>query len=127
MGAFDYGAHAWANNATATSYTPSTTYSYNSGRINGWPGCVGFLGTVVAGNASTNAGHYFLRYQYLTPVNSAAHSTAYGADASYCKVVGWGASGDAAQVQTRCYSAAGAKQNSQYVGTYATSLTRGPC
>jgi hypothetical protein len=127
VGAFDYGAYAWANNATATSYTPSTTYSYNSGRINGWPGCVGFLGTVVAGKASTNPGHYFLRYQYLTPFNSAAHSTAYGSDASYCKVEGWGSSGDAAQVQTQCYSAGGAKQNSLYIGTYATSLVRGPC
>jgi Dual-action HEIGH metallo-peptidase len=127
VGVHDYGAYAWASNSTATSYTPSTTYSYNSGRINGWPGCVGYLGTIVGGKVDANPGHYFLRYQYLTPFNSAAHSTAYGSDSSYCKVESWYGVGDAAQVQTQCYSANGAKQNSLYVGTYATSFVRGPC
>jgi hypothetical protein len=124
---FDYGAFAWANNATSPLYTPSPVYSYNSGDIDGWPGCIGWLGAIEGGKFPDFDGHYFLRYQFLSPMSSAAHSTAYGSTSSYCKVEGWGSSADGAEVRTQCYRADGVKQNSQYVGTYATSLQRGPC
>jgi hypothetical protein len=123
----DYGAYAWASSATSPLYTPPAFYAYNSGDIAGWPGCVGWLGDISAGKFPDFDGHYFLRYQFLSPFNSAAHSTAYGSSSSYCKVEGWGSSADGAEVRTQCYRADGVKQNSQYVGTYATSLSRGPC
>jgi hypothetical protein len=125
---YDEGGYAWANDPTSASYAPSATYAYDSGDIAGWPGCVGYLGTVTAGKISpTSPGRYFMRHQYLPPVNSAAHSTAYGSGSGYCKVEGWSSSGDGAEIRTRCYGADGTPQDSQYIGTYATSLTRGPC
>src|SRR5262249_19869615 len=58
---YDYGAYAWANDPVASPYTPLSTWAYNSGTINGWPGCVGWLGTIEAGKATADAGSYYLR------------------------------------------------------------------
>lgn len=125
---FDYGAYAWANNPTAAVYTPSTTYSYNSGFINGWPGCAGWLGAIEGGKASMDAGSYYLWYENLSSIGSAVHTTAYGTGSNYCKVTGWFTPArGGTQAQSQCYDAAGNKANSPYVGTYATKFVRGPC
>jgi hypothetical protein len=125
---FDYGAYAWAHNPTASVYTPSTTYSYNSGYINGWPGCVGWLGAIEGGKASVDPGSYYLWYENLSATGSAVHSTAYGTGSAYCKVQNWfSPARGGTQAQTQCYAADGTKVNTTYVGTYATRLFRGPC
>lgn len=125
---FDYGAYAWAHNATAAVYTPSPTYSYNSGSINGWPGCVGWLGAIEGGKATADLGSYYLWYENLSSTGSAVQSTAYGAGPNYCKVTGWFTPArGGAQAQSQCYAPDGTKANSPYVGTYATRFTRGPC
>jgi hypothetical protein len=122
---FDEGAFAWADNATSASYTPNTNYSYDSGNINGWPGCGGWLGTTTGGKTST--GTYFMRHTNLDPMNSAAIVTAYGTDSKYCKVTGWSANGTGVQINTQCYTSGGSLSDTQYVGTYATKWVRGPC
>jgi hypothetical protein len=126
VNAFDYGAYAWANDSTSASYTPSASWSYDSGTINGWPGCAGWIGSNSAGRNS--AGSYYLRHTLLSPSNSAVHVTAYGSDSKYCKVTGWfGAPGGGTQVNTQCFTSAGVLSDTPYVETYSTSLVRGPC
>lgn len=125
VGTHDYGAHAWASNATSPLYTPNASYSYNSGEINGWEGCPGWIGENTAGRYST--GRYFMRHTMLDPTNSSVHVTAYGSDASYCKVEGWNGSGDGVEVRSRCFDASGAPDDTLYVETYSSSHFRGPC
>jgi hypothetical protein len=127
VSAYDEGGYAWASNITSPSYTPSPTYAYNSGDIAGWPGCGGWLGSIEAGKVGAIAGRYFLRYEWLSPTGSAPHATAYGASSAYCKLEGWFSWTTGVEVQTACYSADGTRQDNQYVGTYATRYTRGPC
>lgn len=127
VAAFDYGAYAWASSSATSVYTPPSTWSYNSGTINGWPGCPGWLGAIEAGKASADPGSYYLWYEGLSAVGSAVHSTAYGTGPAYCKVQGWYSWGGGTRAQSQCYAADGTKVNSPYVGTYATRHVRGPC
>jgi hypothetical protein len=125
---FDYGGYAWAHDPTSPGYTLGPPYSYDSGYIDGWPGCVGWGGTITGGKIGADTGHYFLRYQNLSPTHSAAHATSYGASPSYCKIEGWFTAPDGGtEVRARCFGASGEELDSQYVGTYASSLLRGPC
>ncbi len=127
VSAYDQGGYAWASDPASPLYTPPAPWAYNSGIIDGWPGCAGWLGTIEAGKVGATAGRYFMRYEWLSPTGSAPHSTAYGAGASYCKLEGWFAWGSGAEVMTQCYAADGTKQDSTYVNTYATRYGRGPC
>jgi hypothetical protein len=121
----DYGAYAWADQPTTASYTPSTGYSYNSGSINGWSGCVGWIGTNSAGRTST--GSYFMQHTFLDPQNSGVHITSYGTDSSYCKVTGWSSWTSGTQVNVACFNSAGSPVDTRYVETYSTKWYRGPC
>lgn len=125
VSAYDLGAYVWADNMSAASYTPSLTYSYNSGTINGWEGCAGWIGDNTAGRSGL--GQYFVRHTILSPLDAVAHVTAYGSNASFCKVEGWGTFGDGTQVRIRCFDAAGAPVDSQFVEQFSSSWFRGPC
>lgn len=86
---FDYGVYAWVSNPMVVVYTLSMIYSYNFGFINGWSGCVGWLGVIEGGKASTDVGVYYLWYENLSSTGSAVHIIVYGIGSSYCKVIGW--------------------------------------
>lgn len=120
-GYHDVGAFAWANDATSASYTPSSSYSYNSGMY----ACDGGFNT--AGKLST--GRYFMRHSTIPAIESTAHVTARSAAgaADYCKVESWGLVNGEAEVKTRCFDASGAAKDSEYAESYYTTEVEGPC
>lgn len=112
----DMGARAWADNSTASSYSPNATYSFNSGTVTGHPG------VNTAGRFTDSSGElvYFMRHSKLPPTGSSPHVTAYGTDAAWCKINSWFASGDGTEVQSRCFAplSIGHTVSSRYVETY---------
>jgi hypothetical protein len=118
----DVGAFAWANDEASASYTPSTSYSYNSGLF----ACDG--GSNSAGKLST--GRYFMRHTLVGATGSTVHVTARnwpGAPDS-CKVESWISTGSGGvEVKTRCFDATGAATDSQYAESYYTFQVQGPC
>lgn len=96
--------YAWANNASAASYTPSVPYSHNSsgGPIN------------ITRQA---AGRYRVRFNGLGGsgiVGGNVQVTAYGPGSQTCKVVSWGSGGSHFLVNVRCFNAAGALVDTRY-------------
>jgi hypothetical protein len=94
----DTTAYVWANQPTASSYTPAAAYSYNN--LAGtntitrlaqgeWMVDLGSLGTAAATSGTVD----------VTP---------YGATPADCSVVGWGPSGSDAIVYVDCYTLSGA-------------------
>ena len=121
-GYHDVGAFAWANDTASASYTPSSSYSYNSGAF----ACDS--GSNTAGKLST--GRYFMRHTVVGPLDSTVHVTArsFPDAADYCKVESWiPASGGGVEVTTRCFDATGAAKDSQYAESYYTFQIQGPC
>ena len=117
----DVGAFAWANDSTSASYTPSTSYSYNSGMF----ACDG--GSNTAGKLET--GRYFMRHTIMPSSESTVHVTArsFPAAADYCKVESWIPWSNGVEVKTRCFDASGAATDSQYAESYYTTEVEGPC
>lgn len=96
------GGHAWVNNTSASSFTPSRTYQYHSNRD-----------TVTAGTRSD--GVQWVRFPGLSRTGAVPHVTAYGDDANYCKINSWGSS-----VKVRCYDTSGTLTPSRYTASYMT-------
>lgn len=99
-------AYAWANQASSASYTPSTSYQFNSGG-----------GAITA--TRSGVGQYQLRIPNLAGANGHVQVTAYGFAAARCKVVSWGPSGVSEVVNVRCFSPSGALRDTLFTATYA--------
>ncbi|MBA3488090.1 MAG: hypothetical protein H0T78_00845, partial [Longispora sp.] len=102
--------YVWANQASAPSYTPSSTYQWNSTN---------------AQNTITRSGlgTYTIRYPGLGITGGTVHVTSYGASSDRCKVQSWGPSGNDQQVNIRCFTLSGAPTDSMFTATY-TNVTR---
>ena len=118
----DVGAFAWANDTASASYTPSASYSYNSGAF------VCSSGQNSAGKLGT--GRYFMRHTAIGAVDSTVHVTArnFPGAADYCKIESWVSwNGNGVEVTSRCFDSTGAAKDSEYAESYYTTLVQGPC
>jgi hypothetical protein len=106
------GGHAWANDATTASYSPSATFEYTH------KAGVGEIGTSTTATR-TGLGLYQMRYPSLSSTGSTALVTAYGTTSDYCKLSSWAASGSDSVVNIRCFNAAGTPIDTRYVSGYA--------
>jgi hypothetical protein len=106
------GGHAWANDATAASYSPSGTFEYTH---------KAGVGEIVTSTTATHSatGIYQMRYPSLSAAGSTALVTAYGTTSDYCKLSSWTTVGSDAVINMRCFDAAGAPVNTRYVSGYA--------
>ncbi|MEZ6037312.1 MAG: hypothetical protein R3F29_07515 [Planctomycetota bacterium] len=112
------GAHLWANNATAASYTPSTFYSDS----NGTAGPHGQETITRVG-----VGTYDVELPDLNPSSaSIAMATAHGAVASYATIQTWvtGTNGGT-RVRVRTWSIGGAAVDSRFTLLYLTDDAAG--
>jgi hypothetical protein len=94
----------WADNSTAASYTPSTTYSYNSSG-----------GTITI--ERTGTGVYRVRFAGLGGHGKAGghvQVTAYGAGSETAKVQSWNSSGADFIVNVRCFDRVGSPIDTRY-------------
>jgi hypothetical protein len=116
--AHNYGAHALADQPSVASYTPSSTWSYNTGVA------CGTLGTNTAKRTAT--GVYLLDHSQLLVGNAAIHVTAIGSDPNYCKVAGWSwlSGSSATEVSINCFNSSGVPADTQYEETYMSSSSR---
>lgn len=97
-------AYAWANDATAASYTPSASYAFNS---------TGGLISI----QRTSAGAYLVTFVGLGGGGSAGghvQVTAYGGDERSCKVANWSSSGSDLVASIRCFDGSGNAIDSRY-------------
>lgn len=89
------GAYLWANSPSSSSYTPSTTYNWNS---------TGAANTITR----SSTGVYTATLPGLATSGGTAQVTSYGSSGEYCKVQSWGSSGADEVVNVRCFAAGGA-------------------
>ncbi len=97
-------AYVWANNPTAASYTPSTTYSHNSS------------GSPVSINRSS-AGRYAVTFAGLGGSGVAGGNvqvTGYGGNSADCKVRFWSSAGANFTANVACFNANGTPSDSRY-------------
>ncbi len=92
-------AYAWADQASAASYTPNSIYSYNSAG-----------GAITATRIS--AGAYTMSFADLTITGGNVQVSSYGDD-EYCNVISWGFS----SVSVRCHNSSGVATDSKYTVT----------
>lgn len=106
--------YVWANNPTAGSYTPSTTYQFNS---------AGATNTITR----SGVGQYTVRLPSIGSAAGHVQVTAYGDVPARCKVVNWYPSGTAQLVNVRCFTLGGALRDTQFTLAYArsTGILRG--
>jgi hypothetical protein len=98
--------YVWANNSTAASYTPSTTYQRNS---------TGALNTITR----NGVGNYTVVFENLgIYYGGTVNVTAYGLGSETCKVQYWGPLLADQQVNIRCYTAGGAAVDTQFVASF---------
>lgn len=95
------GAYLWANQPSTGSYTPSTTYQWNSTGVNN---------TITR----TAVGRYTANLPGMNFVGGTVEVTAYGAGSAHCKVVSWGGT----SVNVACFTAAGAPVDSFFTLNY---------
>jgi hypothetical protein len=95
------GAYLWANQPSTASYTPSTTYQWNSTGVNN---------TITR----TGVGRYTANLPGMSFVSGTVEVTAYGAGSNHCKVVSWFTS----SVDVACFTAAGAPADSLFTLNY---------
>jgi choice-of-anchor B domain-containing protein len=103
--------YAWADDATADRYAPSTTYSHN---LSGGPIEITRSGT----------GTYAVRFAGLGGAGTAGghvQVTAYGPESETCKVERWNSSGADFVADVRCFDTAGKPADARY-----TVLVIGP-
>ncbi|WP_437851613.1 hypothetical protein [Sorangium sp. So ce363] len=101
-------AYVWANNPTASAYTPAATYQFNSSGVNN---------TI----AREGVGYYAVTLPGQTAGGATVEVTAYGPGSDHCKVGSWGQSGDDAVVRVRCFDSSGAPSDSQFTLNFARS------
>jgi hypothetical protein len=104
-----YGGYVWANNSTASSYTPLSTYRLNN----------------TGGGHSitrTATGTYTVNFSYLKPSNrTTAQVTAYGSTGEYCTVNSWDSDGrGGTNVNVRCFNNLGSPVDTKFTLTYLT-------
>ncbi len=95
---------AWANNPTAASYTPSTTYSFNS---SGGPVSISRIGV----------GSYDVTFTDLGGQGRAGGNvqvTGYGSSANDCKVRWWSSSGADFRARVQCFNPSGSAVDDRY-------------
>lgn len=92
-------AYAWANNPTAASYVPSTSYQFAD--------FTDTAGTITR----SGVGAYGVKWDYINLDHGNVQVTAYGSTNTTCKVSGWNTPSG---VQVRCFSATGAPADSMF-------------
>jgi hypothetical protein len=96
--------YVWADNATSASYTPNTTYSFNS---SGGPIAI----------TRSGIGAYAVKFSGLGGGSSSGGNvqlTAYGSGSGSCKVASWSSSGTDFIANVRCFNSTGSPVNTQY-------------
>jgi hypothetical protein len=99
-------AFLWANDPSAASYTPSSSYQYNS---------TGGTNTMTR----SSVGHYTAILSGLDTVGGTVQVTAYGAGAGRCKVSTWGPDFDGQHVSVLCFDASGAASDQTFTLAFA--------
>ena len=84
------GGYVWANDASSASYTPATTYSWNS-----------TAGAITIAH-TPGSGAYAVTLAGQNLGGGTVEVTAYGSSNSYCKVAGWGGS----NINVACFNGA---------------------
>lgn len=99
--------YVWANQPASASYTPSTTYQYNS------------AGTAVNNTITRSAtGVYQVRMPKLAGAEGNVHVSAYGSGTAECKVASWASSGADRLVNVRCFTTTGVPVDTTFTATY---------
>jgi hypothetical protein len=108
--------YAWADQPTASSYTPSPYYQKGSRARE----CGTDAGTVTI--SRNDVGNYTAILPVLSPAGSNVKVTAYGWGNETCKVVGWyGAGNGGTAVNIACYDATGQPVDTYYDFVYASN------
>lgn len=100
------GAYLWADQPSTASYTPSTTYQWNSTGVNN---------TITR----TGVGSYTANMPGMSFVGGTVEVTAYGTGSAHCKVVSWFST----SVNVACFTAAGAPTDSMFTLNYDNKLS----
>jgi hypothetical protein len=113
------GAYAWTHHETLAAYNLIANYAHNSGSA--CPGGNTGITNDLAGR--TAPGQYFLRHSGLLATLAAPHVTAYGSDATWCKLGTWAPFGSCGvEIRTRCFTPGGQVSDSKYFATYASTV-----
>lgn len=106
------GGYVWADQSTATDYTPNIFYQWNSaGR-----------GNRIHRNGT---GSYSVRLTKLGALNGTVEVTAYGTGTQYCKVQNWGPAGEDQLVNVGCFTATGAAADTQFALVFSAGSPNG--
>jgi hypothetical protein len=97
--------YVWANDPTSASYSPSSTYQYDSAG-----------GSITITRSS--AGQYDVTIPTLGQNNGDVQVTSYGGGSATCQVVGWGTNGSSQQIAVDCFDTSGVLVDTQYVLQY---------
>ena len=105
-----FSAYLWANNATASSYTPATPYQYST--------ATNAINTVTR----TAVGSYTVTMPGLarSVATGDVQVTPYGSTDNYCQVASWGNSGSSVLATVRCFNTAGALVDSEFTLQYVS-------
>ena len=99
--------YVWADQPSSASYTPNTTYQYNS------------AGTSLNNTITKSAtGVYQVRMPKLGGAEGTVHVSAYGPGTAECKVASWGSSGADRLVNVRCFTTSGVPVDATFTATY---------
>jgi hypothetical protein len=98
------GGYVWADQPTASSYTPSPTYQWNS---------TGGVNTI----ARSAVGEYVVRFPGQSFTGGTVEVTAYGTGSEYCKVEGWSPLAGQS-VRVRCFTASGAAADTRFTAKF---------
>lgn len=103
-------AYLYANNPSAASYTPSTSYQFNS---------TGATNTIVR----NGTGNYTVNVPGLVATNSDVQVTAYNRDdfAARCSVVSWYGSSGSTSITVQCYNSSGQNADEFFTLAYAVN------
>ncbi|WP_144394537.1 hypothetical protein [Pleionea sediminis] len=110
-------AYLWANNPTASSYTPWATYQANS--------------TDVSNTITRSAtGKYRVKAPGMNinssgSIGGTVYVTAYGTDSDYCKVNNWYFSGNDLYSNVSCYDNSGNPSDSRFTFSFMKGVTHG--
>jgi hypothetical protein len=97
--------YLWAHDPTSASYTPTSTYSFNSS---------GGSNTVTR----NGVGNYTVHLPGIGDNNGHVQVTAYGSGSERCKSGGWSSSGGTLDASVVCFTPAGAAVDTLYTVSY---------
>lgn len=106
------GAYVWADNPTATNYTPNAAYQWTSKLLSN---------TV----AHTGTGLYQASLAGLTTATGTVLVTGYGPGSERCKVVNWNIASSAVAVNVACFRGDGSPVDTQFTLSYMTDVLIG--